>query len=112
MARNKFICTRASFDRTYTAWGNEVKEKLWEHRMNQNDLSRRLIKEGFEISNMNLSQFLRYGYGALTTQKNLVIAINNILGIPMDDDFLDGGYEDGKGKPDTGEAVCDSGKTD
>lgn len=67
--------------RIMTPWGKEVKKRLLDRDMSQDDLVNILVHNGFKIAKWNLSDLI-YGIGAPARIPEIK-AINQILGIEM-----------------------------
>lgn len=67
--------------RQITPWGLEVKKRLLDNNMKQDDLVDKLTNMGFEIEKAHLSNLL-YGIG-ITNRKDEIQAISKILNIAM-----------------------------
>lgn len=75
------IVNENAYRSKYTPWGVAVKKALLDRGMEQDELVRRLIGMGYEISKGNLSALLK-GIG-FSKRKSEVEAINEILGISL-----------------------------
>ena len=74
------VYTAASTRRSFSPWGMEVKKRLVDRRMIQEDLVSALRNQGFEIDKQTLSNLL-YGLGS-TNRQGEIEAISRLLDIP------------------------------
>lgn len=79
--KNMFTCSEKSVNRGLSDWGKEVKKRLLDLQMQQNDLVNVLNEKGFNINKHVLSNLLR-GVGA-PSRKDEIREINYTLGIPQ-----------------------------
>ena len=80
MERTDSVFTAASTRRAVSPWGAEVKKRLIDRRMQQDDIVRTLRDSGFEIDKASLSNLL-YGIGVSNRQREIE-TISRILEIP------------------------------
>jgi hypothetical protein len=69
--------------RVPTTWGTEVKKRLLERNIKQDDVVKTLQKLGFESFTKYTLSNLLYGNGTISRNKEIE-AINNILNIPFE----------------------------
>ena len=74
------VFTMKSTRRTFSPWGAEVKKRLIDLRMKQNELVSYLRDSGFDIDKVVLSSLL-YGVGVSSRQREIE-AISRFLQIP------------------------------
>jgi uncharacterized protein YehS (DUF1456 family) len=74
-----FVFDDISTRRTLSPWGIEVKKRLLEVNMRQDDIVAHLKSKGFDIEKSHLSN-LFFGIGA-RNRKNEIAEINRFLGI-------------------------------
>ena len=74
------VFTEASTRRRLSPWGLEVKRRLLDLQMQQDELVKTLREQGFEIDKFAFSNLL-YGHGTSSRQKEIE-AISRILEIP------------------------------
>ena len=78
-----FVCTEETLKKPgVTPWGAEVQRILAELDRTQVWLAMQLRAKGFERADRPYMTELLQGTGALTTRREAVSAINEILGIP------------------------------
>lgn len=77
-----FIFDEKSTQRILTPWGKEVKMRLLERNMQQNDLVSALLEKGYKVNKIIISQIL-YGIGA-SARGEEIKEISKILEIPFD----------------------------
>jgi hypothetical protein len=78
--KKMFVFDEISARRNLSDWGREVKRRLLERNMQQNDVVRALNEHGFSMGKMQLTNLLRGG-GAGVRRKEIRF-INELLGIP------------------------------
>ena len=74
------VFTPASTRRAVSPWGAEVKKRLIDRQMQQDDLVSFLQGQGFQITKFTLSNLL-YGIGTSNRQREIE-SISDYLGIP------------------------------
>lgn len=74
-----FVFSEASVRSTLTPWGLEVKKRLLDRGMKQQDLVDELVSKGFKINKITLSQMLK-GIG-VSARMDEIREINVILEI-------------------------------
>lgn len=70
-----------SYSMTYTPWGVEVKKRLLDRHMKQNELVQYLKDRGFNIEKGHVTNLLK-GIGA-SNRKPEIAAISELLEIPL-----------------------------
>jgi hypothetical protein len=74
-----FVYTEESSKRTLTPWGKEVKKRLLDRDMKQDDVVAHLLEQGYKINKTHLSNLL-CGIGA-SARGGEIAEINKLLGI-------------------------------
>jgi hypothetical protein len=75
-----FVYSYEAAKRKLTAWGIEVKKRLLDLQIMQDDVVSRLNNLGFKINKVEFSNLL-YGVG-VSCRKNEIAEINKMLNIP------------------------------
>lgn len=70
-----------SYSMTYTPWGVEVKKRLLDRHMRQDDLVKKLNDKGFNINKSHFTNLLK-GIGA-SSRKAEIEAVSEMLEIPI-----------------------------
>lgn len=75
------VFDKNSYRGTYTPWGLEVKKRLLDRRMLQDDLVQYLKDMGFDITKHHLTNLLK-GIGT-SKRKAEITAVSKLLDIPL-----------------------------
>lgn len=78
-----FVFDEKSTQRVITPWGAEVKKRLIDKNIKQQDLVATLLKKGYKVNKIIISQLL-YGIG-VSARGEEIREINRMLDIPFDD---------------------------
>jgi len=78
-----FVFDEKSTLRTLTPWGVEVKKRLIDNNLRQQDLVIALQKKGYKVNKIIISQIL-YGIGA-SARTEEIMEISRILKIPFEE---------------------------
>ena len=78
-----FVFDEKSTQRSITPWGAEVKKRLIDKNIKQQDLVATLLKKGYKVNKIIISQLL-YGIG-VSARGEEIREINRMLDIPFDD---------------------------
>lgn len=77
-----FVFDEKSTQRVITPWGAEVKKRLIDNNIRQQDLVNSLLEKGYKVNKIVISQLL-YGIG-VSARGDEIREINKILNIPFE----------------------------